>query len=704
MNSWRFGMWTTDEEKTIVADDAKSLKAMKDAGSSIQRGAIRLSLGGIYKNKIDGQEYQLIEFVNPHESLFKNLTTLKNQLLSIHIFNNVNTDDHSIVCMDVDEISHEDWRKAQEKLTAIQPLLMQDENYFSGQGLDKRAKECGVSVRTLQRWMSAYLKTNSIASLIEKKRGWREGNRRITQVQLSIINEVIQDYYLTIQRPTIQATIQEVFKRCYQSNIDKPSKNAIRYQIARIDEKDYLKARGYRERAKNKFTPKVGSFPTVERPLAVIQIDHTPADIILVDDKHRKPIGRPYITVAIDIYSRMITGYYISLDAPSVTSVAMCVTRSILPKQELLLQYGITDVHWDVFGIPEKIHVDNGSDFRSNSLSQSCALHGIMLEFRPLARPEYGGHIERLIGNLMENVHKLPGTTFSNIQKKDGYDSEKHASLTLEEFERWFLTYITKVYHQKPHSALGCSPARQWEIGLFGDSISQGMGIPAIPSDAQTLILDFMPSFKRSIQHTGVSIDGLNYYDPCLNHYMNVTDHKTGKKKNFIFRQDPRDISVIWFYDPKLKQYFKVPCANQAFPPMSQWQYNIIKKQVKERSGTINESLIYEAWDEMQALVEDATKNTKTLRRQEQRRKNHIKSQQYHQQSLVNDSIADDNSTSNTSTALETGAEDYLDNFSNNFPQRQIMKPTPALPVSSDTSYPSNNGTDDDLDYFEDIE
>lgn len=675
-------MWTTEADRLAQNEDAIALNDMQQVGISIQREALHLTLGGVYKNKSNGQEYQLIEFVDTNQSLFKNLTTLKTELLSVLLFTNVQHNRQSIVSVDVDAISDEDWKKAQQKLVAIQPLLNLDEGYQGVEGLTKRAEECHVSARTLQRWMAAYLKTNSIASLIDKKRGWREGNRRISPAQQHLIDEVIKDYYLSIQRPTVQATIQEVFKRCHKQNIEKPSKNAIRYQIEQIDEKDFLKSRGYRERAKNKFTPKVGKFPTVDRPLAVVQIDHTPADIILVDDKHRKPIGRPYITVAIDIYSRMITGYYISLDAPSVTSVAMCLTRSILPKQELLLQHGIMDVTWDVFGIPQKIHVDNGSDFRADSLNRSCALHGIGIEYRPLARPEYGGHIERLIGNLMEAVHKLPGTTFSNIRQKDGYDSEKHASLTLDEFERWFLTYITKIYHQKPHSALGCSPQRQWEIGLFGDGIHEGFGIPSIPSDPQSLILDFLPSVERTIQHTGVMIDGLHYYDPCLNHYININDSQTKKKQKFIFRQDPRDISSVWFYDPQLQQYFKIPFANQALPPMSIWEYNLIKKQVKERSGTVNEALIHAAWDEMQTLIEDASKNTKTMRRREQRRKTHVKSQHYHQ--IEKEPLAGSQDVDDLTASHETEAMTAV-----------------SSTISQDINTEFN---DNELDYYEDIE
>ena len=56
-------------------------------------------------------------------------------------------------------------------------------------------------------------------------------------------------------------------------------------------------------------------------PLDIIQIDHTKVDVILVDEETRKPIGRPIITVAIDVFSRMIFGFYISFEGPSYFNV-----------------------------------------------------------------------------------------------------------------------------------------------------------------------------------------------------------------------------------------------------------------------------------------------------------------------------------------------------------------------------------------------
>lgn len=600
-------------------------ESINSPGTAIKRGALHLSIGNVYSHKDTEIQYEMIEIIDLNQGLFKNLSTLTNELVSIHVLENVTNSNNVSINIDAESISDSDWKKAQHKHLIIEPLLSLNKDGNLLEKVENRAKEYNVSSRTIRRWIDAYKSTGSIASLLDKKRGWNKEKGRLDYATDTLIKKVIDDFYLTPQRPTVQATIRRVHKLCYEKECEKPSGKSIRYRINQLPESVVLKKRGQRERAKNKFTPKTGSFPEVLNPLDVVQIDHTPADIILVDDKYRKPIGRPWITVAIDIYSRMITGFYVSLDAPSVTSVGICMARSILPKDNLLIENGITDADWKVFGYPRKIHVDNGSDFRSEDLRKSCALHGINIEFRPLARPEYGGHVERVIGNLMKKVHELPGTTFSNIKQKEDYDAEKNASLTLAEFEKWFLTYIVREYHYTVHSGIQKTPTRQWEIGIFGDKFNDGIGIPALPVDETTLKLDFLPSFVRTIQSSGVRIDGLHYYDACINPHVNTSNNE-GKNK-FVFRRDPRDISKIWFFDPVIKRYFVLPFANRALPSMSLWEYQQIKKQVKSESGSSNDHLIYQAWDEMQTLVETAESATKTQRRKDQRRKSHAKSQ-----------------------------------------------------------------------------
>lgn len=612
-------------------------KVEETAGYSPNRKQISFKEGNVYQHKDTGEEYLLLTLNEDNSAIFKSLKKLKTSLLSLDNFIHDDQQEHIPDC-DLSKISDEQWKTAFDRYKMIEPLVTQHRSQRPT--VAEIAKKHGIHKRTVQRWYRDYTSTKSIISLIPLTRGWRKGKRRLSKEIEELVNSVIKSFYLTPQKPTAEATVNAVYREAYRRGIPEskwPSSNAIRKTINDLDMAETLRARGQIKRARAMTTPKPGSFPTTSYPLEVVQIDHTPMDIIVVDDVNRQPIGRPFITVAIDIYSRMLTGYYISLDAPSMTSVGMCLVRSILPKQDLLAEYNIYDMDWDVYGLPKKIHVDNGADFRSLSLQRSCAAHGIQIEYRPLARPEYGGHVERFIGHIMKRVHELGGTTFSNIQEKAEYNSEKNACMTMRELEHWFLTYVVKVYHQSIHNTTKETPAQRWKVGIYGDATHAGIGTPPMPVDSLTLTLDFLPMFDRIIQVTGVTIDGIRYYDPILNAHINRADAKTGTKKKHIFRRDPRDISVIWFYDEKLRRYFKIPYADQTLPAMSIWEYEQIRAQVKKSKGTVNSYLIFRGWEEMQQIADKARQETNKTRRSNQRRKQHQKSQGYHKAEAIVD-------------------------------------------------------------------
>ena len=51
-------------------------------------------------------------------------------------------------------------------------------------------------------------------------------------------------------------------------------------------------------------------------------------------------------------------------------------------------------------------------------MKMACKEYGIDLEWRPVATPHYGAHIERLLGTLNDEIHSAPDTTFSNPRQR----------------------------------------------------------------------------------------------------------------------------------------------------------------------------------------------------------------------------------------------------------------------------------------------
>ena len=150
-----------------------------------------------------------------------------------------------------------------------------------------------------------------------------------------------------------------------------------------------------------------------------------------------------------------------------------CVSNAILPKDLLLSKFDINS-NWNVWGYPETIHVDNGAELVGLDMERVCSELNITLVKRPVGEPQFGSHVERFFSTLKNEVHNLPGTTGSSIKDRDGYDSVKKASFSLKELIRWLTQYFIK-YHNKIHLGINNTPAKQYEIGIFGDDENIGV-------------------------------------------------------------------------------------------------------------------------------------------------------------------------------------------------------------------------------------
>jgi putative transposase len=109
--------------------------------------------------------------------------------------------------------------------------------------------------------------------------------------------------------------------------------------VRRVDELDPRYAMAKRQGAKaarDKFGPVGVSSLRPDAPLDTVQIDHTLVDVMVVDHEHRRSIGRPWLTLAVDIASRAVLGFSISLENPSALSVSLVLSQAVLPKASWL--------------------------------------------------------------------------------------------------------------------------------------------------------------------------------------------------------------------------------------------------------------------------------------------------------------------------------------------------------------------------------
>lgn len=525
-------------------------------------------------------------------------------------------------------MNKEEWEEAEQWFERISPLLLS--NRRTTEMVDEIARDAGVHRATVYRKLALFEQLGKVSRLARSKPMGGKGKSRLSEAIETILQATINEFYLNKQKRkrSIKKTVEEVERRCRNAKLEQPHANTIAKRIRAISKKkkDEHRLGTYKAQIENEaFT---GHFPGANFPLSVVQIDHAQLDIIIVDDVYRSPIGRPWITIAIDVFSRMVLGFFISLERPNTMSVGLCLAQAILPKDKFLAAHNIT-TPWPCWGIMRKIHADNAGEFRGEMIRKACKEYGMDIEWRPVKKPHYGAHIERLIGTILKEIHNLSGAVFSNPDERGQYDSEGHAVWTKTELEKWLADFITGVYHQRMHSALNTSPINRYELGIFGNEEMPGRGIPARIIDEDRLRLDLMPYLKRTVQGSyGVTLDNISYFSDVLKRFVKAKDPDNPKlKRKFIFKRDPRDISVLYFYDPDLNQYFKIPYRDTSHPPISIWEYRKVSRKLKDdgKKG-INERLIFETYEKMRQREEKIERESKRVRRDAQRRKDNQQS------------------------------------------------------------------------------
>jgi putative transposase len=567
-------------------------------------------------------EYVITKIVDMSQVLARNLDTGKKEVLPIWglapALDVEEKDAKKEPVRDLEDVSEEDWEYAKSCLEIIKPLLVRQPR--GSNPIDKIVQSSGFSRPTIYRWLRFYRNTGLLSSLLPTKRSGGRGRGRLSADIEAIIQDRVTNFYLTDQQPSIIATVREVRRLCSNAGLALPHELTIRKRIEWIEERERITKRRGRRAAIQRFEPNEGSVPESDWPLAMVQIDHTLVNVIVVHEETRKPINRPWITLAIDVYSRMIMGMYLTFDEPSAMSAGMCVSHAILPKEKWLADHDLDNLEWPCWGVMGTLHMDNAREFRGNMLKVACHEYGVDLMLRPVKTPRYGGHIERLMGTLSTELSTLPGATFSNPKQRGEYDSEAKAVMDINELERWLALFVAK-YHNRLHTGIGMSPAQKYREGLLGGNGRPPRGLPARRMDDEKVRIDFMPIVERTIQPYGVVIDDIHYFADVLRPWVGVADPDNPKASRlFRFRRDPRG-GQLYFFDPLSEHYFVIPYRDASLPPVSIHELRDARKAAKAAGyKDLDERKIFEFVNQQHEVVDQATDKTKSARVKHQKR------------------------------------------------------------------------------------
>lgn len=405
----------------------------------------------------------------------------------------------------------------------------------------------------------------------------RIADETIQRLWLKPTKESVENVHLEISQRVAELDTKNRSK-CFlgkDGQLRVPSLRTVYRMVERLDKELVIRSQQGSIAAKRLCEPVLRA-PEAEYPLQVVEIDHTKLDVIVLDTKRKVPLGRPWITVAIDRYSRMVVGVYISFIPPGAYSVMQCLKNVIQTKDWLKRKYPEVAKEWPCFGRPATIVVDNGRDFHSRALLEACQALGIDIQYCPAFMPNFKAKIERWFGTLGTClVHTLPGTTMSNSKARGFYESAKNAVATLEDMRVLILKWIVDDYSQNPHEEIGCPPVVKWKEGVE----SHPVDLPARVNQLDSL-LNLV--FDRKLTRRGIEFEKILYStkNPIFRRLLNRPDLPNTVK----VRVNPNDLSHVIVEDWVTGELISVPSTRPDYTDgLSLGEHRMLGKKVRER-------------------------------------------------------------------------------------------------------------------------
>lgn len=559
-----------------------------------------------------------------------------------------------------------------ERYKFVQEAMHCDQRIHSRKNLERAiAKVCStneISIppgkSTLSRWIQRFISSGcEVTSLVPRHadKGCRE---KLLDIDIEhLIKLAIRDDYLTPERPTVRQVHANVIGRALDygikpANIVLPSSRTMYRRINEVD--PYIKAlkRNGKRYADLRFRA-AGTSMETSRLMEVVMMDGHRMDVIVVDPETGEAIGRPYLVCLLDVHTRAVVGWYISL-------IPFCATTALAAIKDMCRRDPLAGPG----GVPEIIITDNGPDLVSSALRNLLSRLGIHIQSSKTYCPDDKAFLERFFRTVCTQlIHMLRGTTFSSPNQRGDYDSVANASITLDDLRALFKQWVEDTYHKAIHSVTNRAPALAWR--------DKQVEMPILSYPKEDLDAIARISYRRKINNGRVIVDNLAYKSDAL------STLEMREQRDVTVLVDEMNLEFV-YVSPigKPRTLVRADCVRQNYAKeLTKYEHQKVQDNLAKLSQVDRDELGEHAheisrwrlWDDIHKLP-----NSKSTRQLKSLGNLHIKSAKTSLEKVV---IATKNSETR-STTFDTSAG---------------KKGTPSTPQSSSTP-------DDDEDAFETIE
>lgn len=418
------------------------------------------------------------------------------------------------------------------------------------------------SWRTICRWHSSYVKAGySIRGLYSAT--FKKGNRksRLKEEVEKCVKKAI-DYYSSEHRPTKKAaykrlenTLEEVNGLRRSKDVKElpvPSYRAFLDRLEKLTPYEKKSARYGKRKAKIEFSPIAEGVKTT-RVMERVCVDHTKLDLFVVDSETLMPIGRPWLTLAIDEYSRSIVGFYISFRDPDFIVLIKLIRNIIQQKSSILEQYSFLENEWLCYGVPELFIFDNGKEFWCDDLEVVLAELNIQYAFNPVQHPWFKGKVERKFGTVnTQLLSQMEGKTFSSLAERDDYNPKENAIIRFNTFVEIFYKWVVDEYQIAPTTEEKIIPNLYWKKSV------EEFPPKLVEADRLNIVLGRTEESK--LRKGGIFYKKIRYDSEQLASYR----ARAGSVMT-SYKVDPDDLGSIYVFNKLDRKYIRVEAIDQDY-------------------------------------------------------------------------------------------------------------------------------------------
>jgi transposase InsO family protein len=440
------------------------------------------------------------------------------------------------------------------------------------QQMAQKATELGVSVRTLQRRVRAYIQLGPAGLADARIRSAR--SHRIDPRFDEALLHVLADYAKR-STPTMSLVIElaeDLLEEKYGPGaVPLPGRSTRFERLKELSKGRHAFGSAKQRRSVAERPKGVYGRLWATRPGEYIVLDTNSLDVFAINEDTGKP-DNVELTVAMDLFSRCVLGMRVTIGSTRADDVANVLYQCMVPPDEtkivgdwpyhgiprnILVETEEPDPIWQqrTAGMPavmpEAIVVDHGKQYLSAQVLSACARLGITVQPAIPHKPTDKPTVERFFRTLRQSLlERLPGYKGPDVNSR-GEHPEREARYFARELEQIIREWIGNIYHRTQHEGLvvpelpdvKLCPAEMFALGWVA---AGGLFLPS----HRELVYEFLRVEWRTIQHYGVEIDGRRYNGAALNRYRNRRSEYTSQKGQWPFHVDASDVRFVYFRDP----------------------------------------------------------------------------------------------------------------------------------------------------------